>query len=235
MSTNLSIPSWKTSLGYIKDFPYVSSTFTAIYADEIAEKITVFANKILGECDQDEAQTAPIAILGEEINLSTEAIAKSSTRTIVTYLALRALSVLSLYINGTVGFGKMALGLTVGLTNKPDTEKYKEAQKSLEKGVFQLAAGVADFCIGQSGLVSAGLALANGLIPGQTRNIINNTFIWRGAIDVSDEVSAEDLANHRKNYSWIQVVADKTQRFILPDAGATRLQPFINPGQSPTV
>jgi hypothetical protein len=234
MSTNLSIPSWNTSLEYISTFPYLSSTFTVIHGDKVAQYASYLANEILGHRDRDDDRTPPVAIFAnQKLNLSTEAVVKSSARAIVTYLALRALSSLSLYINGTVGLGKMALGLTVGLTNEPATAKYKDAQALLESGVFQLAAGIADFCIGQYGLAAAGLALANGLIPEKTKDIINRAFIWKGDIEMSDEASPEQLERHRNNYSWIQIVADKTQRFVLPDAGASRLQAFINPVQAP--
>lgn len=230
MAINLSIPSWKTGLEYIRSFPYVSSTFTTVHADEIARDITFIANQIIGFRDRDEAAEArPVSLLGPRLNLSTEGIIKSSGRAIVTYLALRTLGCLSLYINGTVGLGKMALGLTIGLTHEPTTAKYKDAQALLESGAFQLAAGVADFCIGRYALISAGVALAHGAAPEYTQNIVDGAFIWKGDIELSDDTTEAVLAEHRANYSWLQVAADKVQRFILPDVGVSRLQAFINP------
>jgi hypothetical protein len=230
MSTVL-IPSWRTCLDSIKDFPTISSTDASTHIKELANRMKEIANvHFQRDPGVGIVNERPVSILGGgEYDFSTLTVFKSAGRAAITYLALTSLAKLSLYVNGVVGVGKVALALLIGAVTKAGTEKYRDAQNLLEQGVFHIASGVADFAIGYFTVLAASVAILNGVAPLQAQGMTTGIFAWKGAIGGADNLGQAVIAKHRENYSWLQDLADRAQRLALPDEGAGRWQAFFQP------
>jgi len=225
--SNVFIPTWRTCLNSIYDFPALSSTSHTLH--QIAE--ARFGRNMPVNRD-------PVAVFGRVPNYSTEAVFKSAGRAAITYLALTTLWYLSLVINGVVGLGKMGLALLIGAATQQGTAKYRDAQNLLEQGAFHVASGVADFAIGHFRLAAAALSLAYGFAPQKVQDLVDRAFLWNGAILRADHAEPAEVERDWANYSYLQIFADIVQRFILPDVGVGRWQAFVQvrnlePGAQP--
>jgi len=220
---SLSIPSLRTCLEYLHDFPCISATFAATHVSELTQKLKEIAQTRFTEAAEPPASPTPPAEVSENV----KCLLKSSSQAIITYLALQALAPISLYINTVVGAGKIGLGLIQATGSQPNEQPYKAAQSLVEKGAFHIATGLADFCIGRYKLLSAGLAFAQGFAPQYTQTLIEREFIWKGDLQAAD-TDTVGIERDRANHSCLQGIADKVQRFILPDQGAGRLAIFFN-------
>jgi hypothetical protein len=219
------IPTWRTCLDSIYDFPAHSSTFAAIHLSSISHRLNQIAEAHLGRNIPQNKD--PVAVFGRVPNYSTEAVFKSVISGVITYFALTTLSYLSLVINGVVGIGKVGLALLIGASTQQGTSKYRDAQNLLEQGVFHVASGVADFAIGHFRLAAAALSLAYGFAPQKVQELVGKALIWKGAILRADNAEQAEVERDRANYSYLQIFADIVQRFILPDVGAGRWQAFM--------
>jgi hypothetical protein len=143
--------------------------------------------------------------------------------TLISYVALQALSVLSLYVNGAIGVGKMALSaVTVA-------KDYKAAQNLLEEGVFHILVAVADFTLASFALSRAVVALAYGAAPQKTNEYFEKIYKpWNGAIQHAHDQDAEEVRAERKAYSYLQATADAVQCLIMPQCGESRIQSALD-------
>lgn len=232
--TDLKLPTWRECLNSIQDVQTVSSTWVSVHVREIADKTKEIVKAKIGGNQPAEVQKQQSASVlgGWEYDFSALTVFKSTSRAAITYLALNALSKFSLYVNGFVGAGKVALAIVTGVVTKAGTEKYLDAQNLLEQGVFHIASAVADFAIGYFSWIAAGIALANGLAPRQTQQVMDQAFLWKGAIVRRDNEGQAAIEKDRAAYSWLQILADKVQRFVLPDEGADRLQALFQPSKA---
>lgn len=160
---------------------------------------------------------------GEEANLSDKNVPKfdflgvswsehwvvaSALRSIVTYLALYALSWVSLYINGVIGLAKTVYAFSFV---KRD---YAQAQAKLEEGVYQLLTAVYDYAIGQFGLLCAPFAIIHGFFPETALKIHQKIFQ-----PFVSAIEHEPIENKKKNTSLLQCLADAIQEIIFPTNG----------------
>ena len=145
------------------------------------------------------------------------AVAISSLRCVVTYLALQALAYVSLCINGTAGTGKILLGLML------TSVSYEKAQDMVEEGVFQVLTAVYDYIMGQFGLICSIFALIEGGAPETALDIHSKVFqVYEKAIkhdpveqQIADETPVKKV-KPEEFFCFIQRAANTIQEMILP-------------------
>lgn len=195
----------------IRNFPCISSTHAALNLPKLQVALQVIQ---VGAEPVAPARAPEISLMG---GISAEAVTKAVGMCVISYLAISALSTLSVYVNGAVGLGKVALSLAVVLTD------YKAAQNLLEEGAFHLLVATADFAIAYFTLARAGLALGYAIAPETTKQAFEMLYKpWSGAIQHAEAATEEAIHADRKNYSYLQATADAVQCLVMPDAGVGR-------------
>jgi hypothetical protein len=214
METKMSFD-FRIALNAVHSFPYISGTVAATHLPEIADTLGQIGNKPLNQ-----AQQQAVAQEGAEGNplFTTVGAAKAAGTAVVAYLALGAFSQLSLYVNGAVGIGKVALAGCILVTTR-GAKEYKDAQNLLEKGLFHLIVAVEDFVIGYFALTRAVVALAIAVCPEYAKELSAQVFTWKGAIQHGEGEAQNEAAaqKNRQAYAYNQWVADQAQCFLMPD------------------
>lgn len=204
-----------SNLGFIRDrlneirtFPCISSTHVALNLPRLLGGYQTSASQSLAATDRVEPLTT---------ECSAKTMVRAAGMSVITFIALEALSVLSLMVNGAVGAGKIALSFAVTLTD------YKAAQNLLEEGTFHLLVAASDFAIAYFSLARAALALASGMAPDTTNRTVEMVYKpWSGAILHADGATPETMNLDRKNYSYLQRLADAVQCIVMPNDGEGR-------------
>ncbi len=190
-------------LNEIRNFPCVSSTHVALNLPRLLKRYQLPTEWSIN-----------VPLYNE---LTAKGVVRAVGMSIITYLALNSLSMISALVNGTVGAGKVALSLIVTMSD------YKTAQNLLEEGTYHLLTAVADFAISYFSLIRAGVALAAGIAPRHANAIYEKVYRpWDGAIQHADDASEGDIARDRKEYCYLQGVADAVQCMVMPNSGEGR-------------
>jgi len=170
--------------------------------------------------------SGPVAVYSQAgFDWSGHAVAISALRSIVTYLALQALSYVSLCINGAVGCGKIALGFIVSPIDR------ERAQELLEEGLYQVLTAVYDYAIGQFGFICSVFSLIQGGSPEWAFDIHSKIFqTYKGAI-----IHSGDLPVEEESFCLLQRMADTLQEMLLPSNPQKIVDGIVNAvnGQSP--
>lgn len=141
---------------------------------------------------------------------SPQTVAICALRALVTYLALQALSYVSLCINGAAGAGKIILGVII------HTIDYDKAQDFAEMGFFQILTAVYDYAVGQFGFICSIFALIEGFAPETAFDLHSKIFQpFETAIQHVPGESAEEVARAQGDSCLIQRLADTFQEMIL--------------------
>lgn len=198
----------------IRNFPCPSSTHAALNLPVLQTALQAIKESAV---PLPVPPRAPVVSLVE--GLSPSAVTQAVGMSVISYLAMHALATLSLYVNGAVGMGKIALSLACVVID------YKAAQNLLEEGAFHVLVATADFAIAYFTLARAALAIAYGVVPGKTKELFEMFYKpWSGAIQHVEGATDEAIHADRKNYSYLQATADAIQCFIMPDDGVSRFQ-----------
>jgi hypothetical protein len=144
---------WQTLLGQFQAFPCVSSTHAVLNLRTLVGALAASADPQPAEPSAEPFAATAIKALEPNMVANTVAMA------LISYVALSAFSTLSLYVNGAVGIGKVALSAVTMMTD------YKTAQNFLEEGVFHMLVAASDFAIASFVLIRAAVAIGYGLAP----------------------------------------------------------------------